>query len=764
MKPGILRASCIHGLAVAAVFLGGFLLRLYASTTVPLIQSERLFVRIAEELSFNPKSLDLKGPGYNDHPLLQMYLMKASSAILGDTPAAWRFLNVCVGSLGLLAVYGLARMVAGRGPALAAMTLAAVNQFHVAWSRLAVMDTLFLTAATLSLILFWHALQTGRRWAVLLNGIVLGVGFLAKEAMLLLPICYFLFLLLHRRYRPWLRRPCVYASLLLAVMAVSHEIYWNLTGQSMSLRYVARQAMQAGGISLRPFAFFLGELIEPLVGEEVWTGKNRGAPMSFPGWYEWPMMHWAEGLLLLGCTVTFLRRGRACWERLLLTVFLFTTLFTMLIYTRFLFLPFYFSALCLIPALVFAGCRLAQACQRPWGRIAVPLMLVYLAVHVVSFVQINRSYFKSPPLWRTFWYQSPEVTSQRIILIGIDGTTADTLDRMVQRKRMPNLEALLRTGARADLRVTRESLGAAGTDLLGVPPVFWTSIVTGCSPATHRLDSRARVLSTYRRAAALWNVNDYLGLRSVVTNVPGTYPSEPLWGRMISALPDRRSSTLPVPRNPRIAYPRSLVAEVQPPDVPYPLEEPPGNPAATARARWQVAADLAKQEDWTLRAHVFTVTGRVPVASSGDDAPEHAEIAKIYQVIDEQLESLLGKLDGRTWLVLVAARGQPPHPAGVSANNGPGLRGNGLLLIAGPGAKRGVHIGQVTPLDVAPTILYALDLPVFEHLEGDVLTHAFTDEFLAAHPGQTAPPCAFDRGWEFIDLFGLEAAADDAAR
>ena len=752
----------LHGLAVTAVFLGGFVLRLYASTTIPLMQSEQILIRIAEELSFDPKSLDLKGSGCSDHPLLQMYLLKASSAICGDTPAAWRFLNVCVGSLGLLAIYGLARMLAGRGPALAAMTLAAVNQFHVAWSRIAVMETLFLTAAAVSLILFWYALQTGRRWAVLLGGLVLGVGFLAKESMLLLPICYFLFLVFQPRYRPWLRRPCVYAALLLAVATVSHEIYWNLTGQSMSLRYVARQTVQAGGISLRPISFFLGELIEPLVGEEVWGGKNRGEPMWFPGWYEWPMMHWAEGLLLLGSTVTFFRRGRTCWQSLLLTVFLFTALFTMLIYTRFLFNPSYFSALCLIPALIFAGCRLAQAYGRPWGRIAVPLLLVYLTVHVASFVQIDHSYFKPPPLRRTFWYRSPKVTSQRLILLGIDGTTAQTLERMIQQKRMPNLAALLRSGARAEIRVSQQSLGAARADLLAVGPVFWTSIVTGCSPGTHRLDSPARVLSTYRRVPALWNVNDYLGLRSVVTNVPGTYPAELLWGKMVSGLPDRRLATLPVPNVPRITYPRSLLEEVQSPEWPYPVEEPPGDFAATVRARWQVAVDLAKQENWTLRAHVFTVTGRGQLASSGHDEPDHAEIAKSYEAIDEQLESVLAELDERTWLVLVAARGRAPQQAGDSGDNGRNLYGDGLFLITGPGVRRGADMEQVTPLDVAPSVLYALGLPVFEHLEGDVLLQAFSDEFLAAHPGQTAPPCAFDRGWEFIDLFGLEAAGDGA--
>jgi hypothetical protein len=338
---------------------------------------------------------------------------------------------------------------------------------------------------------------------------------------------------------------------------------------------------------------------------------------------------------------------------------------------------------------------------------------------------------------------------------------------MIQQKRMPNLAALLRSGARAEMRVSQQSLGAARADLLAVGPVFWTSIVTGCSPGTHRLDSPTRVLSTYRRVPALWNINDYLGLRSVVTNVPGTYPAELLWGKMVCGLPDqpsvgaRRLPTLPVANVPRITYPRSLLEELQSPELLFPVEELPGDVAATVRARWQVAVNLAKQENWTLRAHVFTVAGRGQLASAGHDEPGHAETAKTYEAIDEQLASVLAELDERTWLVLVAARGRAPQPAGVSGDNGRNLYGDGLFLITGPGVRPAAQMGQVTPLDVAPTVLYALGLPVFEHLEGDVLLPAFSDEFLAAHPGQTAPPCAFDRGWEFIDLFGLEAAGDD---
>jgi len=57
----------------------------------------------------------------------------------------------------------------------------------------------------------------------------------------------------------------------------------------------------------------------------------------------------------------------------------------------------------------------------------------------------------------------------------------------------------------------------------------------------------------------------------------------------------------------------------------------------------------------------------------------------------------------------------------------------GMIVACGPhiraGAETNAHI-----TDVAPTVLYAMGLPVPEHMEGQVLTGLFTDEFRSGHP------------------------------
>ncbi|MEE8201145.1 MAG: alkaline phosphatase family protein [Candidatus Acidoferrales bacterium] len=58
----------------------------------------------------------------------------------------------------------------------------------------------------------------------------------------------------------------------------------------------------------------------------------------------------------------------------------------------------------------------------------------------------------------------------------------------------------------------------------------------------------------------------------------------------------------------------------------------------------------------------------------------------------------------------------------------------GILLAAGPCFARGRRLSSASILDVLPTVLHALGLPVEERLEGRVLVEAFAPEYLEAHP------------------------------
>jgi predicted AlkP superfamily phosphohydrolase/phosphomutase len=64
----------------------------------------------------------------------------------------------------------------------------------------------------------------------------------------------------------------------------------------------------------------------------------------------------------------------------------------------------------------------------------------------------------------------------------------------------------------------------------------------------------------------------------------------------------------------------------------------------------------------------------------------------------------------------------------------------GIFLAAGPSIRRGAVPDGARLIDVAPTVLYALGLPVPEDMDGRVLTEVFTQEHLAANPVRRGPP------------------------
>jgi hypothetical protein len=59
---------------------------------------------------------------------------------------------------------------------------------------------------------------------------------------------------------------------------------------------------------------------------------------------------------------------------------------------------------------------------------------------------------------------------------------------------------------------------------------------------------------------------------------------------------------------------------------------------------------------------------------------------------------------------------------------------DGLLLLAGEGIEAGELLDRAALVDVMPTLLYAMGLPIARDLDGEVLTGAFENAFLARGP------------------------------
>jgi predicted AlkP superfamily phosphohydrolase/phosphomutase len=61
-------------------------------------------------------------------------------------------------------------------------------------------------------------------------------------------------------------------------------------------------------------------------------------------------------------------------------------------------------------------------------------------------------------------------------------------------------------------------------------------------------------------------------------------------------------------------------------------------------------------------------------------------------------------------------------------------RREGILIASGKGIRKGSHIDGATLVDIAPTALYSLDLPIPMDMDGRVLKNLFEEDWVKAHP------------------------------
>lgn len=81
---------------------------------------------------------------------------------------------------------------------------------------------------------------------------------------------------------------------------------------------------------------------------------------------------------------------------------------------------------------------------------------------------------------------------------------------------------------------------------------------------------------------------------------------------------------------------------------------------------------------------------------------------------------------------------------------------SGIFLAAGPDVDAAANLEGIKIHDVAPTLLFALGLPVAENFAGRAWTELFTPKFRQSHPLRTVPAWKMDR-----DSTATPSAADD---
>jgi predicted AlkP superfamily phosphohydrolase/phosphomutase len=292
------------------------------------------------------------------------------------------------------------------------------------------------------------------------------------------------------------------------------------------------------------------------------------------------------------------------------------------------------------------------------------------------------------------------------------------------------------------------------------------------------LVTRVPVTSSSRRRHALWNALNAFGAATGVVRFWGTYPVERVQGFMLSNYFHLLARDEARVRD--TVHPLDLLAEVRA-RVVDPSELQPGlvsefvDPKAPEgdAARWRTElVDRALAPDMTYQraGAVLRAAYDPPFFATyfyGLDVVSHAflryarpeqfgnvgaaEVRRYGRVVDryaEQIGQWVGELmqglrPGEV-LIVVSGYGIEPQPLwrrvlGALTRSPPpsGTHGgapDGCLLAMGDGVRAGSVVAGASILDVAPTILYLMGLPVARDMEGRVLTEILDEGFVRAHP------------------------------
>lgn len=358
--------------------------------------------------------------------------------------------------------------------------------------------------------------------------------------------------------------------------------------------------------------------------------------------------------------------------------------------------------------------------------------------------------------------------AKRVLLIGWDAADWQVAAPLMDEGKMPHLERLVSQGV----------MGNISTLFPVLSPMLWTSIATGKRPHKHgihgfaetdpRTGSPRPITSLGRKCKALWNICTQSGLKANVIGWWPSYPAEPIAGVMVSnhfqeanaafgeTWPIRPGSVWPPRLAEALGKLRVHPAEISPQQVaPFIPKCEEINLAEDHRVAsfikilaeistiQSVATAVMQREPWDFMGVYFDGIDhfchgfmkyhppRLPWVQEEDFELYKEVINGVYQFHDMLLGVLLQLAGDDTTVILMSDHGfhsgdlrphiLPNEPAGPADEH----RGFGMLAMRGPGLRKDELIHGANLLDITPTVLTLLGLPVGSDMDGRVLTAAF---------------------------------------
>ena len=423
----------------------------------------------------------------------------------------------------------------------------------------------------------------------------------------------------------------------------------------------------------------------------------------------------------------------------------------------------------------------------------------------------------------------PERLARRVMLIGWDAADWEFIDPLLEAGKMPNLARMIEGGVRGNISTLSPILS----------PMLWNSIATGKLGDKHDIlgfvepDGKGglrSVASTSRRCKAIWNILSQNGLTSSVINWFASHPPERIRGVVVSDQyrKSARTDDIRIPFHPSCIHPSRLAevaeqlrivpADLHPnqllPFIPTLAEIDPDQdlrPGHIARYLTEavnihnMATYLAEHEPWDFLAVYYDMIDHLGhgFMEFHDPKMSHTrpEIHERYRHVmtatylyhDMMLGRLMELAGTDAHVILMSDHGfhsgrqrppvwrDPEHPTrliGPGADTLAWHRQQGIVVIHGPGVKKDELVFGASLLDIMPTTLVLLGLPLARDLDGKPLLQIFERPPVVEYIDSYEPPAENDgvfRGEEtddpytaqeslqhLVDLGYIDPISDDA--
>jgi len=391
---------------------------------------------------------------------------------------------------------------------------------------------------------------------------------------------------------------------------------------------------------------------------------------------------------------------------------------------------------------------------------------------------------------------------EKILLIGWDGADWKTINSLLDKGLMPNLSKLVNQG----------TIGNLATLDPPFSPMLWSSIATGKRPYKHGVmgfhepspdgENIRPVLSLSRKCKAIWNILTQKNKKTHVVGWWPSHPAEPINGVAISNFFQRANKEekdnwelAPHAVHPQEdaahfaqlrIHPHELTAAHIQPFIPnlaklkkhFLKEVAYLTKILAENASLQSAfTNILRTKEWDFASVYFDGIDRVCHEFMKYHPPKQDHIPQdefdlfneiisgVYRFHDMMLGRQLELAGEDVTVILVSDHGfESDHlrprevsnePAGIAYEHSQ----YGIFLAKGPGIKKDNLVYGASILDITPTILHLLDLPIADDMDGLPLLSIFEDPKIPKNidswenvPGQAGmPTTAFLKNQSLLD-------------